>query len=93
MLIYILEPSTYGQSQPPQVAYAGQQAHAYQQQGVPYTAGPPTTKYASTPTVATQSAFTSYPGHYAQQQKPLADAYTHNYPLQRMQQTGKKICF
>lgn len=85
------KPGNYGQSQASQVAYAGQQAHAYQQQAVPYTAGPPTTKYVNTPTVTSQSAFTSYPSHYAQQQKPLADAYSHNYPLQRMQQTAGYI--
>ncbi|XP_029647473.1 G protein pathway suppressor 2 isoform X1 [Octopus sinensis] len=85
------KPTTYGQNQPPpQVAYASQGTHAYQQQAVPFTAGPPTTKYTTTPTVASQSAFTSYPGHYPQQQKPLTESYPHNYQLQRMPQTTSR---
>ncbi|GAB1603214.1 G protein pathway suppressor 2-like isoform X1 [Argonauta hians] len=83
------KPPTYGQGQPPQVAYATQGSHAYPPQTVPFTAGPPTTKYTTTPTVAaSQSAFTSYPTHYPpQQQKTLAEPYPHTYQLQRMPQT------
>ncbi|XP_067674785.1 G protein pathway suppressor 2-like isoform X1 [Haliotis asinina] len=74
----------YPQGQPVHVTYASQPGHTYQQQSVVYSSSQsPASKY----NPASQSAFTSYPSHYAQhQQKQPIENYPPGYVIQRMQQ-------
>ena len=81
----ITESSNYpGHSQSSQAPYTSKPQHNYQQQTAIYTGNKSPGK--SYP--ASQSAFTSYPNHYAhQQQKQIPESYP-GYP--RMQQPSGK---
>ncbi|XP_074652573.1 uncharacterized protein LOC141906967 [Tubulanus polymorphus] len=64
--------------------YSSQSGHTpYQQHAASYTTSQQST---SAKYPASQSAFSSYPSHYAHQQKQLTDHYPTGYPIQRIQQ-------
>lgn len=87
--VFIIESNAYpGHTQPSQVTYASKPSgHGYQASAGVYSEGKsPGKNYP-----ASQSAFTSYPSHYAhQQQKQLQESYT-GYP--RMQQPSSMCSF
>lgn len=74
---------TYTQGQ---VTFVTQPVHSYQQTTVSYTTSkPPPGKYQQ----PSQSAFSTYPTHYAQHQKPITEqSYPPAYQMQRLQQPG-----
>lgn len=77
-------PPTQGQQG--QVTYVTQPVHSFQQATVSYTTSKPTPgKYQP----AGQSAFSTYPTHYAQHQKSIPEQpYPAAYQIQRLQQPG-----
>ncbi|KAK3107395.1 hypothetical protein FSP39_013705 [Pinctada imbricata] len=75
--------SSYPQNQPGQSSYVSQSGHSYQQPTSSYaTSKSPAGKY----NPSSQSAFTSYPTHYSQQQK-MQETYP-GYAVPRVQQPG-----
>ena len=84
--------STYPQSQGGQTVYASQSAHSYiQQPPQPSVAAFQTGAGAAGKYPASQSAFTSYSGHYAGHQASKAEGFPASYGLQRMQQPGQWV--
>jgi len=71
------------------VAYVSQAVHSFQPATVVHTTSKsPAGKYQP----ASQSAFTTYPTHYAQHQKPpMPEAQYQAYQLQRMPQPGNTV--
>ncbi|XP_053408577.1 G protein pathway suppressor 2-like isoform X2 [Mercenaria mercenaria] len=74
------------QAQQGQVTFVSQPVHSFQQSTVSYSTSKPTPgKYQP----AGQSAFSTYPSHYAQHQKTIPDQpYPAAYQMQRLQQPG-----
>lgn len=88
--VMFTEPGTYpAQGQQGQVTFVTQPVHSFQQSTVSYSTSKPTPgKYQP----AGQSAFSTYPSHYAQHQKSIPDQpYPAAYQIQRLQQPGKYL--
>ncbi|CAH1779184.1 unnamed protein product [Owenia fusiformis] len=68
--------TTYASQSGQHASQSGQQQHSYQQSQPAYSTAQAAAKYAP----PGSSAFSSYPSHYAHQQKQLTDHYTGGYP-------------
>lgn len=79
------KPGSYQQAGQVQVTYVTQPVHSFQPSSVSYSASKsPGGKY----NLSSQSAFSTYPSHYAQHQKNITEQAFPAYQMQRMQQPG-----
>ncbi|KAL8589041.1 hypothetical protein ACOMHN_055054 [Nucella lapillus] len=81
---------SYPQSQSGQSVYASQSAHSFvpQQQQQPAVTAFQTGQAGSSKYSSSQSAFSSYPGHFGAHQTSKAEGFAPTYSMQRMPQPG-----